>query len=205
MQPSSKGPTTRHHREDNKRLSMQTESQESVKYYSVDRSGGLAKDKQIFLEPNPDPNGNQVMVHINDMYPAGFSRHGMLYFREPRLISPSPEHQSGILELLLEATRKAYYPDKPCRYQSVFAWDSIEAADRFRTQYGKATDPIYELHPQAEVHRGDMALYALKDTFACVDHRLHLYWQEKTLNVQGYTAQWEYVLMLPVLVGSEIS
>lgn len=46
-----------------------------------------------------------------------------------------------------------------------------------------------------------MNIYSVNETFACIDHRLHLYWQGKTLDVPHYAPRWEYVLELPVLIG----
>lgn len=176
-----------------------------MQYFSVDRRGVYVEGQDIVLALNNDPKGNEIVAHINDMYPSGFSPHGVLYFRDPGSNATPQEYQSGVLELLLEATRKAHYPRKPCRYQSMFATDSVEAAIQFRAQRGKPEHPIYELHPQPEIHRGDMGVYALGQTFASIDHRLHLYWQGKTLDIPGHQPQWEYVLPLPVRVGEKVA
>ncbi|MGF6348132.1 hypothetical protein [Variovorax sp. W2I14] len=176
-----------------------------MKYFSVDRRGVYVAGESISLAANTDNDGDEIRTHINKKYPSGFSRHGAQYFRDAWLERTPLETQSGILELLLECTRIAYYPAKPCRYQSMFACDSIEAALKFRTERGKPEDPIHELSPQAEPHRGDMSIYTLGGTFASIDCRLHLYWQGKTLNIPGHLTQWEYVLPLPVVVGSRVA
>lgn len=176
-----------------------------MKYFSVDRRGVYVEGESIALASNADHQGNEIVAHISAMYPAGFSLHGAQFFRDPWLNPTPQDYQSGVLELLLEAIRKAHYPTKPCRYQSMFACDSAEAAVQFRAQHGKPANPIHELHPQAEVHRGDMAIYTLTGTFASIDHRLHLYWQGKTLEVPGHQTNWEFVLPLPVRVGEKVA
>lgn len=176
-----------------------------MRFFSVARQGGYVEGRSIDLDPNADDLGNEVVAHLNTMYPAGFSFHGVRFFRDPWQNRTPADFQSGTLELLLEATRKAYFPSKPSRYQSVFACDTVESAKAFKAQYGKLTDHIYELHPQAEVHRGDMSLYALKDSFACIDHRIHLYWKGETLKLPEHRPTWEYVAALPVLVGERVA
>jgi hypothetical protein len=177
-------------------------------YFSVDRRGAYAEGLSIALQPNQDSLGNEICEHVHDMYPAGFSRHGAQYFRDvwPEAALHNLQWDSGILELLLEGVRRAYYPERPCRYQSLFACDSLDSALGFRNTSGKATDRIYELEPKGGVHRGDMAIYTLHGSFASIDHRLHLYWQGETLRgVPGHTPRWEYVLPLPVTVGQRVA
>ncbi|WP_454740371.1 hypothetical protein [Cupriavidus necator] len=176
-----------------------------TKFYSVDRRGMCAPGRQLTLQPNAAANGNDILAHINDMHPNGFSAHGGQHFRDAHQWPlESPEYRSGILELLLEATRKAHYPSKPSRYQSMFAWDSLEVAAHFKASNGHPSYGIYELLPQARVHRGDMSIYTFGPTFAGVDHRLHLYWQGKTLEIPGYEPRWEHVIELPLLVGNKV-
>lgn len=180
-----------------------------MKYYSVDRRGVYAEGKRIMLEPNPDPGGNDIHAHINRMYPDGFSLHGAAHYRNvPPPARTAEEAQraytSALLDYMLEACRKGHFPEKPSRYQSMFACESIEDAVRFRASHGKESDPIFELAPEAVVHRGDMALYTMAPTMAGLDHRLHLYWQGETLEISGHPTQWEHVLALPVSVGRRV-
>lgn len=176
------------------------------KFYSIDRRGAYVEGERLNLLPGRDPDDNAVHAHINRMYPGGFSRHGVQYYRDPPAPDPTgANHNSGLLELLLEATRAAYYPEKPSRFQSVFAWETVDAALKFKALYAQAEHPIFELAPQARVHRGDMAIYALNQTIACIDHRLHLYWQGKTLEFPGHQPVWEAVLELPVFVGKTVT
>lgn len=173
-----------------------------MEYYSVDRRGVYIEGKQIILEPNIDPKGNFVVAHINERYPNGFSKHGIQYFRDPSSDQSDGFRRSGFIELLLEATRKAHYPDKPSRYQSMFAWGTLDEALQFRAQ--KPEDPIYKITAMGQVHRGDMTLLNISDSFACIDHRMHLYWQSETLHHVGYETVWELVLELPVKIGEKI-
>nr|WP_145545162.1 hypothetical protein [Variovorax boronicumulans] len=175
-------------------------------YYSVDRRGAYAEGAELTLQLPLDAQGNLIVEHINTMYPNGFSRHGMQWFRDPGPTERKPDDTtSGVLELLLEAVRKAHYPDRPCRYQSVVAWNDEEAAHRFRAAHGKPDHPIHELHPLAGCHRGDMSLLVIGDSFAAIDHRMHLYWQGETLSHAGHVTTWEHLLPLPVRVGRRVA
>lgn len=179
-----------------------------MRYFSVDRRGAYAEGLSIALQPNQNSQGNEIHEHIHDMYPAGFSRHGAQYFRDvwPGVELHDLNWNSGILELLLEGVRRAHYPDRPCRYQSLFACDSLDSALGFRGASGNATNGIYELQPKDGVHRGDMTIYSLGGSFASIDHRLHLYWQGETFRgLAGYSPRWEYVLPLPVTVGRRVA
>jgi hypothetical protein len=176
-----------------------------LKYYSVDRRRVYVEGGKIELTPNLASSGNEIVAHINQMYPAGFSRHGMQFFRDPLPQPQSPQdYNSAVLELLLETTRKAHYPDKPSRYQSMFACAALDEAIGFRSVHGKPENPVYELEPLGKVHRGDMAMYTFAPSAAGMDHRLHLYWRGETLQIPGHVPKWEYVLELPVAVGNKV-
>lgn len=177
-----------------------------VEYFTVDRRGFLSEGARIILEPNGPAGDNEIIQHIGAMFPEGFSRHGMQYFRDglPPNITQQ-DYRSGVVELLLEGTRRAHYPEKPSRYQSLFAFESLDAARSFRAAMGMPPNPIFSLHAGGRVHRGDMALYSLTDSWAAIDHRLHLYWQGKTLTQPGYTPKWECLLELPIVVGEKVA
>jgi hypothetical protein len=174
-----------------------------MEFFSVDRRNVYTTGSLQQLEPNK-PHANDVEAHINCRYPAGFSRHGVQYFRDAWQPQTETDFRSGYIELLLEATRHAHYPDKPSRFASMFAVDSADTALQFRASHGKPSDGVFALEPQGAVHRGDMRLLAFGGTFGVTDHKMHLYWQGKTLHIDGYVPAWEYVLLLPVLIGKRL-
>lgn len=176
----------------------------ATKFYSVDRRGVYFEGRPLELVPNGMA-GNDIEAHIHQRYPQGFSRHGMQYFRDGWNGISFEDWRGGMLEQLLEATRLAHYPDKPGRFQSMFATASLDDALAFRGGYGLPGHGIYEIQPQGKVHRGDMGLIAVGSSFATTDHKMHLYWQGKTLDLEGYVPSWEYVLELPALVGNKVA
>lgn len=115
--------------------------------------------------------------------------------------------RSEMLDLLLERTREAHFPDRPSRYQSVFAVESLDEALAFRANYGNAGHPVYELEPLGRTHRGDMAVYTATtpSSVAMLDHLMHLYWRGETLTTPNYKTQWEHVLELPVAVVKKVA
>ena len=115
--------------------------------------------------------------------------------------------RSEMLDLLLERTREAHFPDRPSRYRSVFAVETLEEALAFRASYGKPEHPVYELEPLGKTHRGDMSVYthATPVSVATLDHLMHLYWRGETLIMPNYKTQWEHVLELPVAVVKKVA
>lgn len=176
------------------------------KYFSVDRRNQYAEGKLVSLrtEPNPSP---ELHAHIGQLFPEGLSQHGNTYFGHPQplAILSLTDRNSLLLEMLLEGTRKAYFPDKPSRYQSMYAFDSLDEALAFRQSHSHPGAHIYELEPQARVHRGDMAIYRINLRVAEIDQSMHLYWQGKTRDTDGHRSEWEHVLELPVLIGRRVS
>lgn len=183
---------------------VDTQVNASGKYYSVDRRGVYFEGRALTLAPN-ETAANDVESHVHQRYPQGFSRHGIQYFRDAWIPGTFEDWRGGMIEQLLEATRLAHYPDRPGRFQSVFATDSLDWAKNFRETHGRPEHGVYEIQPQNKVHRGDMGLLAVGNTFATTDHKMHLYWQGKTLELAGYSPFWEYVIELPALVAGRVA
>lgn len=182
-------------------------------YYSVDRHGTCAEGKECQLEPYEDRTEplQGIGEHIRAMCPEGYSVHGKRYYSHGGRNEPScgsyrqdytcsPYYKDALLELLAELVRQAHYRDKPSRFQSMFAWDSLANAKTWQSNHAPGS-PIYELIPTQRVHRGDMALLTLGGTMARINMQLHLYWQGNTLVSSDHSPTWEYLLEHPVRVG----
>lgn len=117
------------------------------------------------------------------------------------------QSRSEMLDLLLERTREAHFPDRPSRYKSVFAVETLDEALAFRASHGKPEHPVYELEPLGKTHRGDMSVYtyATPSSVAMLDYLMHLYWRGETLTAANYKTQWEHVLELPVAVVKKVA
>jgi hypothetical protein len=115
--------------------------------------------------------------------------------------------RSQMLDLLLERTRAAFFPDRPSRYQSVFAVESLDEALAFRAAYGAPEHPVYEVLPLGKSHRGDMAVYTAVTaaSVAMLDYLVHLYWRGETWTEPNHKPQWEHVLELPVAVVKKVA
>jgi hypothetical protein len=210
-------------------------------YFSVDRRGFYVEGSNLELTHNVAAAPGDVMAHIGEMHPEGYSWHGLQYYRNapaPHVSQDAPlrfldaamqalqfhdvaqatqflssmraamtHSRSEMLDLLLERTREAHFTDKPSRYQSVFAVETLDEALAFRASHGNPAHPVYELEPLGKAHRGDMSVYtyATPSSVAMLDHWMHLYWRGETLTVPNYKTQWEHVLELPVAVVKKVA
>lgn len=168
----------------------------------MDRAGTLGEGLRLELQAIGDPHGDPIGQHVHASHPQGLSRHGWQY-----MLGAIPrEHNSGMLELLLEATRKIHYPDKPCRFHSMFACETIEMARRFGEIAKMPNSPIFEIHANSETaaHRGDMKLLAANHTIVSIDYRIHQYWRGLTIEDSGHVPLWECVVPLPATVGERV-
>jgi hypothetical protein len=68
---------------------------------------------------------------------------------------------SAILEILFEYVRRTCFPDKPSRFISFFAWQTLEQAQAFRRTHADETKPIWEIEVET-YHRADMNLLRLE-------------------------------------------
>ena len=85
---------------------------------------------------------------------------------------PTPQSISNLLwELALEAARVAATPEKPSRFDSVFAWETLEDARWFRDHYRSEFGSILEVEFEADIplHRGSFDLITAKHDTAYVD------------------------------------
>jgi hypothetical protein len=160
-------------------------------YYTVDRLGRLQENQVIELIRYNDINPPELQSHVNDMFPAGVSHHGERYFlrneSQARLASPN-------IELLFEYVRRAQYPNRPSRFQSFFAFETIEQAVTFRERYGIANSIVWEVESE-ENFRADMNLLTIRDNSILVySYFAHLYWRGETRE----SPFWEYLLVPPI-------
>jgi hypothetical protein len=146
-------------------------------FYTVDRLKNLLIGQQIDLNKNylgqkfyPVEDiytESDLKTHLNELFPEGVSSHAVNYLTNYSLIlkdsntgQPLPcVPHIPMIEMVFELVRRTNFYDNPSRFQSMFAWDSIERANQFRHESQYADAPIFKL--QCE-------------TFFCADMRLLL-------------------------------
>jgi hypothetical protein len=104
---------------------------------------------------------------------------------------------SPLIELLIEYVRRSFYPEKPSRFQSVFAFDNYEQAKDFKYRFSddKSKGSIWEVEAN-NILKADMNLLSLGNSLLEADYLAHLYWKGETIG----NPYWEYLLVPPVKV-----
>lgn len=125
--------------------------------YSIKREGRLAPGSVLALVTQPEqyPSTTENLQCLSAMFEGGLSSHGNQY-----LFSSS---SNGFIEQSYELVRRAIYPHKPSRYQSLFAFDNLNSAREFAQKFGaKQTDdtcgpeiPIWSSQRQLEINMAD--------------------------------------------------
>lgn len=153
-------------------------------YFHVDRNGTVPPGAQI--TPFDPP----------------LSRHGHQYSRQP---APNAAGEANgqpqnfvtanyAIETFWELYRQIHHPTLPSRFHSLFAFETIEAAQHFLNSTGGQA--ILRVSPeQGAVHRGDMA-WLRAGNFEEMSNRAHHYWT----GVPSGNPDWEIVLPLPATI-----
>lgn len=166
--------------------------------YHIDRLKSLKEGQTIeFLHPPIEP---EVLRNLAiDRYPEGLSHHGDFYFG--RMISKDFVSDS-ILENILEYERLLYFPERPSRFQSIFATNSIDQMNYWiqSNSFREWDFNICEL----EINHSN---YALLDSswygfdvkapsFLTTSYKAKNYWKGEITDNPKY----ELVVKLPVVV-----
>ncbi|EDX8890952.1 TPA: hypothetical protein ACISX9_002261 [Salmonella enterica subsp. enterica serovar Saintpaul] len=173
--------------------------------YTLDRLGTLSAGARI--EHQTACCSIELQEHVANRFWSQVSRHGNNYFFNHNInLLKSKENMSVFMEMLLEERRRANFPDKPSRFRSLFAGETIHDAARFRLlSHVPLNTAIYEVHQTAGCHRADMNLLNVNCTPPEMSHRLDLYWQGKTKELYpGYEPFWEVLVPLPAIIGGRI-
>lgn len=121
-------------------------------FFNVDRDKSLEKGQEIKLVHYNNIEPEKLQKHSDLLFPKGFSRHGERYFvssqirvefKESGLLSlvkdnyikTTSNSRNGIIEILYEYVRRSNFPDKPSRFQSLHAFQTIGDAKKFRKEY----------------------------------------------------------------------
>jgi hypothetical protein len=166
-----------------------------AKFYTVDRHGSLRKGLIVQLQRYTDVNPPELQAHVDHLFPDGVSSHGEYYFLKnsshPKLASPN-------IEVLFEYVRRAFYPHRPSRFQSFFAFQHMSEAEAFRNAYGDPANRIWLAEaPVAFV--ADMRLLTTGTSILVYSYFAHKYWEGEA----SPDPIWECLLLPPVRVVAE--
>lgn len=94
--------------------------------YHIDRDNSLQEGQIITLNKN-----SEISFIENKMFPEGISYHGFHYLDENYQNIGGNQPSFYILEYELELIRKAYFPNLPSRFQSLFAIENLEEIQKW--------------------------------------------------------------------------
>ena len=139
-------------------------------FYSVDRSGlyqtggtlDLWQQDKVLGRPFwrlPDWfEADDLRTHVAELFPDGLSQHGWQYMVERHdFIRPTNSdalfvNHNMVVELVFEYVRRAVFPSRGSRFQSFFAWESLEMARAFRKEgqalYRVESSSIFRAGPE---------------------------------------------------------
>ena len=167
------------------------------RFFRVDQSMNLYEGQEINYINSDNIEPEELQTDINFLFPEGISNLGF------SLINKSANDISNLVELVFEYVRRSYFPEKPSRFQSIFAFDNIEQAKLFRYKYCDCKHKIWEVETMPSF-RADMSLLDLPQDCSLLklDHIAHLYWNSETEDTR--CTFWEYLLVPPVKVIRKI-
>src|SRR5262245_15694032 len=158
-------------------------------FYSVDRSGLYQTDGTLDLWQQ-DPvlgrpfwrlpdwfEADDLRTHVGELFPDGLSLHGWQYMVERHdFIRPTNSdalfvNHNMVVELVFEYVRRAVFPSRRSRFQSFFAWESLEMARAFRKE-GQA---LYRVE-SSYIFRADQSWLTLGVQNAIASLSAHRYW-----------------------------
>lgn len=166
-------------------------------FYTIDRGSTLKENLKINLKLYDDISPTFLKGHVDSLFPDGLSSHGEHYFlrNNSKALNVSP-----MLELIIEYVRRADYKNKPSRFQSFFAFDSLSQAKDFRSEYGETSNAIYKINTDI-YHKANMKLLYAGNSILVTSYFANSYWQ----SVPGIEEIcWEYLLPLPVTILDRI-
>lgn len=165
--------------------------------YTVDRTNKLAENMQIALTRYNDVSPQELQVHVDELFPEGFSVHGERYFLKNSSNSTSINPN---IELIFEIVRQAHYEDKPSRFQSFFATETVEDAKKFSSKFGTDNDLVFEIACEG-YFKADMSLLTLNNTILVESYLAHLYWKGKTCSGNPL---WECLVKPPLIIKKKL-
>lgn len=170
-------------------------------YVHIDRNGHYLHPGCHLNLRNVEPEWDSNSIALNHEFPRGLGQFGLAYVCENT--PPKPEvlvHR----ERLLEEIRRQHFPDRPSRFESLFACRTPEEAVAMRREMKCEAATLWSVQCEhafiADMHftnftprsLSTLSRQGLQDW---VD-KLHSYWQGE----ESENPTWECLLPLPVAV-----
>lgn len=163
-----------------------------AQFYSLDRLGTLSEDLEIRLTRYNDINPAELQQHVDLLFPDGLSRQEEQYFLKN---NSSPRFSAPAIEMLFEYVRRACFPDRPSRFQSMFAFEFLNEAIEIKARYGNDQGTIWQIESN-EYFKADMGLLIFGNTILVHSYLAHNYWKGKA----GQNPIWEVLIINPIRV-----
>lgn len=172
-------------------------------FYALDRNKSLAENQSIELKCHNDISPKILQEHVNILFPEGVTKHGDTYFLDSY---SKPSHVNGLLELIFEYVRSSYFQNKPSRFQSIFAFKKLEDVAVFIKKIGYQGEYKIWKVECSNFFKADMNLLKVANSNLEMSKNVHLYWDSKPVTDldANATSLWEYLLVPPVKVISEV-
>lgn len=160
-------------------------------FYHLDRRTDLEAGQTIHLEPVAEDEADPLA----SLFPGGLASHGRHYCERDLYADDVHGLWDVSCELLFELVRSRRFPERPSRFQSVFAFRAERDVDRFVEAH---VDPPYTVWrvAAADSFTGDMTLVDAED-LADGARRAEAYWRGRTDRDRPL---WEVLLEPPVTV-----
>lgn len=147
------------------------------RFFHIDRTNALSEGQELglttwtALPANKKIPDSALQDHIEELFPDGVSAHGMgyLFWQRTFAFPAQPGFydaaaldtmRSHMIDILFEYVRRASFRERPSRYRSIFAWASLEDAQRFAASTGTPGVAVWELEGSS-VFEADMNLLGL--------------------------------------------
>lgn len=169
-----------------------------MRLYTVDRGRRLREGYVCELTEHSDISPPEISDLANELCPGGVSFHGELYLLRS---DQSTVVTDANTEIIFEWVRRAKYPHRPSRFQSLFAVADLESAMDFMRQTNAGVSPIFEIDPDY-AFSADMRLLNPHQTSIVKSHFADLYWRGKPFP-EG-APFWEWLVPCPVVVGRQV-
>lgn len=166
-------------------------------FFHVDRLCKIDPTREIGLAKFTNITPPILQDHVDKMFPDGVSLHGDRYFLQN---SANPLLTNPNIEIFFEFVRRADFPNKPSRFQSLFASETYEEAKFFKENYGNNESKIWKIKAK-QFHKGDMSLLTNDCAILVYSYYAQLYWSGE----QGpFTPVWEILVKPPVEILKEM-
>lgn len=167
-------------------------------YYTIDRTNECVPHQTFNLVNVPAP--EWLTEDDGSVMQMGTSHHGRRYITEPLVNNPIAT--SVMIEFIFELIRREHFPTKPSRMRCIFAAETLESANQFRTRYHSGPAKVFNIEYEGNTHRGDMGLLTLVGNMIQVQRNAMAYWCGETYEITpGYQPFWEILIPLPAQLG----